>query len=147
MKTSLSPSINKVYAGFPGVGKSKLSSNYPDTYMDSDSSKFDKSDFPRNYIEHIREAIKTHTILCSTHDTVRTALIEAGIPFTLVYPSLECRDEYLNRYRARGSSEFLIDMMEKNFHKFVQQCIDETSPFVTHMMLGKGEYLTDRMEP
>lgn len=77
----------RVYAGFPGVGKSKLTGDEPDIYMDSDSSKFDKSDFPRNYIEHIREAIKTHTILCSTHESVRTALIEAGIPFTLVYPA------------------------------------------------------------
>lgn len=76
----------RVYAGFPGVGKSKLTGDEPDIYMDSDSSKFDKSDFPRNYIEHIREAIKTHTILCSTHEAVRTALIEAGIPFTLGLP-------------------------------------------------------------
>ena len=47
-------------AGFPGTGKSSYCYRYAD-YMpqgfatDSDSSKFDKDNFPQNYIEHIRE--------------------------------------------------------------------------------------------
>ena len=49
-------------AGFPGTGKSSYCYRDAD-YMpqgfatDSDSSKFDKANFPQNYIEHIKEKI------------------------------------------------------------------------------------------
>ena len=146
MKCSMSLNqIGRVYAGFPGIGKSKWCAEHPD-YADSDSSTFDKSDFPRNYIEHIREVIKTRPIMCSTHETVRNALIEAGIPFTLVYPAPECREEYIQRYIDRGSPDSFVAMMEKNFDMFVQQCQAVDNPLVSHTVLGAGEFITDRLE-
>ena len=48
----------KVICGFPGVGKSTLFKELEDSdylVLDSDSSTFDKTKFPENYIEHIKE--------------------------------------------------------------------------------------------
>jgi hypothetical protein len=49
-------SINTmVISAFPGCGKSHYFRNNSDKIvLDSDSSTFDKSDFPRNYIQHIK---------------------------------------------------------------------------------------------
>ena len=44
-----------VVSWFPGVGKTHLFNNKEIDILDSDSSKFDKSDFPSNYIRHIKE--------------------------------------------------------------------------------------------
>jgi len=80
-------------AGFPGTGKSSYCYRDAD-YMpqgfatDSDSSKFDKADFPQNYIEHIKEKISEGyaRIFISSHKEVREALVENGLEFTLIYP-------------------------------------------------------------
>jgi spore cortex formation protein SpoVR/YcgB (stage V sporulation) len=44
-----------VISAFPGCGKSHFFRNNKDKeVLDSDSSKFDKAHFPKNYIEHIK---------------------------------------------------------------------------------------------
>lgn len=83
-------SMTKIIAGFPGVGKSTLFNNGLNC-TDSDSSKFPKDAFPRNYIEHIKSLLekKEHDyIFVSTHETVRHALLAARLNFMLVYPSI-----------------------------------------------------------
>lgn len=114
----------QVICGFPGVGKSTLFRNRGDQkILDSDSSTFDKAEFPQNYIAHIREKIaEGYTILASTHDVVRAALVENGIPFAIVYPALNCKDEYLQRYRDRGSPQGFVDLMDAKWVDFVNGC-------------------------
>lgn len=85
----------KIISAFPGTGKSWLFKNYPGLFLDSDSSDFSwtspgvrNPDFPSNYITHIKQNIgKYKKIFVSSHDVVRKALVENGIPFTLVYRS------------------------------------------------------------
>ena len=80
-----------VVSGFPGVGKSYYV-NYGESndYMpqgfalDSDSSKFDKKEFPQNYIDHIKNNIgKVKIIFVSSHKEVREELVKNNIRFVL----------------------------------------------------------------
>ncbi|RTK92898.1 MAG: hypothetical protein EKK64_11175, partial [Neisseriaceae bacterium] len=92
----------KVIAAFPGTGKSTYYKQHAteQIILDSDSSLFDKKDFPNNYIQHIKNHLnKADIIFVSSHKIVRDALVEANIPFTLIYPNLDCKDEYLTRYQ------------------------------------------------
>ncbi len=111
-----------IISGFPGIGKSTLFSNPGDlTFMDSDSTNFSwknretrerNPDWPDNYIAHITEyKDRADAILASSNKEVREALLSAGIDFTLIYPSLEMKDEYIGRYRTRGSDEKFIDLL------------------------------------
>ena len=120
-------SINTViYAGFPGVGKSYFFNNSNNLVVsDSDSSQFSwiierrpngarvrNPEFPNNYIKHIKSLIgKVDIIFTSTHKEVIDAMIAAGIDFTIVYPSVELKDEYLKRYRERGSDDSFIGLL------------------------------------
>ena len=80
-------------AAFPGTGKSHYV-NYGEGsgYMpqgfatDSDSSKFDKANFPANYIEHIKQKISEGyaRVFISSHKDVRNALVENDLPFSAV---------------------------------------------------------------
>ncbi len=106
-----------VVSGFPGVGKSYyVSRGEGSDYMpqgfaiDSDSSTFDKSNFPKNYIEHIKSNIgKVKIIFVSSHKEVRDALVDAKIDFTLAYPYANLKDEYIERYKERGSDDGFIN--------------------------------------
>lgn len=108
-----------IILGFPAVGKSRLKEMFKNSnikVVDSDSSMFDKSDFPANYMRHIESLIgKVHIIMVSTHETVREALKSADfiydVPMYICYPSLELKSEWLERCRNRGNNEKFIKLI------------------------------------
>lgn len=138
-----------IISGFPGIGKSELFKIYGEFKVsDSDSSKFPKDNFPANYISHIKDLIANSNkkyILISSHKVVRDALIAENIPFFLVYPNENCKDEYINRYIKRGSPEAFVTLLSNNFSNFVQECKTTNSPIVTHIELTDGQYLSDTL--
>ena len=137
-------------AAFPGTGKSYYCSNgdwsqyVPEKWCtDSDSSKFDKSNFPENYIEHIKEKMKQGyaRIFISSHKEVREALVRNGLKFMLVYPKENLKEEYLKRYKERGSNQAFIDLIDKNWSNWLFELHRQTG--CTHIELESGQYLSD----
>lgn len=138
--------MTKVISGFPGVGKSTLFKQGI-SCLDSDSSTFDKSDFPRNYIEHIKlnlEKDEYDYIFVSSHKVVREALVEAGIAFTLVYPDMNLKYEYLERYQDRKSPPAFLTLMMDNWESFISDC--EKQLGCTKIALQEGQFLSDVLE-
>lgn len=144
----MAPRKNKntlIISAFPGSGKSymtKFSKQYK--CIDSDSSLYSwiykdgvktderNPDFPNNYMAHIKANIgKCDIIFVSTHESVRNALLESGLNFTIVYPMLKLKNDFMNRYELRGSDEKFIQLMDKNFEKFVKELDKFTSDHVT----------------
>lgn len=134
-----------VVSGFPGIGKSHFFNRQQELglkVMDSDSSKFPKDNFPQNYMQHIGEAMyQCDYLLVSSHDAVRRALVDAGVVYTLVYPHISLKDEYMRRYKERGSPQPFLDLMEKNWDSFVTGCINQTG--CKHVVLQAGQYMSD----
>lgn len=131
-----------IVSAFPGTGKTHFFENSRKlTILDSDSSKFDKNHFPKNYIEHILENIgKVDVVLVSSHKIVRDALVEAGIPFILVYPKKELKAEYIERYKQRGNLKDFVDLIEKNWDSWIDGCSGQTKCF--KHQLSSNEYLS-----
>jgi len=141
---SMSENIDTmIISAFPGCGKSHYFRNNKDKIvLDSDSSTFDKSDFPRNYIEHIKSNIgKTDTIMVSSHKEVRDALVENGIFFTLVYPEPSIREEYVQRYIDRGSPESFVKLLTTNWDSWISELEEQRG--CDKIKLKKGQYLSD----
>ena len=136
-----------VVSGFPGVGKSFFISQdnvLPDKLaaLDSDSSKFKKTEFPSNYVDKVKDDIGSyHIIFVSSHKEVRNALVERKIPFILVYPDVKSKEEYLQRYRKRGSSEDFINNVDANWEEWLKDMKKQKG--CKHIVLKEGEYLTD----
>ena len=139
----------KVYSAFPGVGKTTYFNTTDRNVLDSDSSKFDKKHFPANYIEHIERNIqdpKVDKILVSSHKDVRDALLKKGIPFVLVYPNREIKDEYIQRYKDRGNNDAFVDLLEKNWDNWMDEMDQMEAPqgqTLYKVKLGPGQYLAD----
>jgi len=138
----------RVISAFPGTGKSHFV-NYDSSYMpqgfasDSDSSKFDKKDFPNNYIDHIKEKISEGYafIFVSSHKDVRDALVKNNIDFTLVYPERNLKDEYIERYKKRGSSEQFIQLISDNWDNWLTEL--EQQDNCKHIQLESEKYLSN----
>ena len=132
-----------VISAFPGCGKSHFfRTNSDKIVLDSDSSKFDKSDFPRNYIEHIKSNIgKVDFIMVSSHKEVREALVNNKIDFTLVYPDILIKDEYIQRYKDRNSSESFIKLLNDNWENWIEELENQIG--CKKIKLQEGQYLSD----
>jgi len=134
-----------VISAFPGTGKTTLYRiyNYIQLRMlDSDSSTFDRDNFPANYIKHIKDNIgKADVILVSSHEEVRDALVANNIDFYLVYPDISLKSEYISRYRIRGDSSLFIELIEKNWDKWITGCQEQT--YCEHVELPSMIFLMD----
>ena len=149
----------KVIAAFPACGKSYCFDRNEDyLILDSDSSKFSwmwdcgnkirNPEFPKNYIEHIKENIgKVDFIFVSTHEEVRQALTEADIDFILVFPGQALKAEWVGRCFLRGSGEQFCSMIAGNWDYWISQMWDEAiCNKRKHYVLKSDEYISDILE-
>jgi hypothetical protein len=135
----------KIISAFPGCGKTHLFKNTDLIILDSDSSKFDKKHFPDNYIKHIKENIgKVDIILVSSHDVVRKALVENDIFFYLIYPNIELKDDYIDRYKERGSPENFINLLDSKWIQWITEVENQSNCF--KIELSKNQYLSDILD-
>ena len=142
----------KILSCFPGSGKSYLSAQHPEI-NDSDSSKFDKISFPGNYLQHIQEKFNAgEPTLVSTHLVVRDGLRAAGIPFTLIYPEVQCKAEYRERYinrlveggtvdRQTAEKSPFVHLLDAYWDQWIEECRQQLG--CLHLRLYPGEYLSD----
>ena len=135
-----------VVCGFPGIGKTHLFNNVDFKILDSDSSTFDKDNFPKNYIDHIKVNLdKVKIILVSSHKDVREELIKEGIKFVLIHPYPSLKDSYIERYKERGSSERFINLISENWDSWMVEMIKDDR--LCSLLLKDGEYLSDVLLP
>lgn len=116
--------------------------------FDSDSSVFDKSEFPGNYIKHIKEVLSKFpdvVIFVSSHEEVRKAMAEAGIKYVLAYPERELKGDYLERYKERGSPEKFIALMDEKWNDFIDS-VQADDNAERHLVLSEGEFLVDALK-
>ena len=139
-------SSNELYtmlcAGFPAVGKSYFYNHSKLKVLDSDSSKFDKAFFPKNYIDHIKANLgKVDIILISSHEVVRDALVKEGLDFTLVYPNIDLKQEFIERYKQREDPESFIKLVSDNWTEWITQLQNQNG--CKKIELSIGQYLKD----
>lgn len=154
-----------VVSAFPGCGKSYAYNHYGNKFsiLDSDSSNFSwikdaegnntedrNPDFPKNYIEHIKNNIgKVDIIFVSSHDIVRKELEKSKINYFLVYPvnSNEQKNEWLKRFRERGNNEKFIEFISNNWDNFIDDIEQEMFPILVPLsnQNDNGNYITDTL--
>ena len=127
----------QIISAFPGTGKTRYC-ELSESALDLDSSGYSKQDYIPAIISNMGNG---KTLLVSTHENVRSQLLDMGIPFLLVYPELELKSEYLDRYKHRGSSPQFIDLMDRNWKDFILSCSKQSG--CIHLVLKSGEYLSD----
>jgi hypothetical protein len=141
-----------IVSAFPGCGKSYCFQHGKSLIThDSDSSDFHfikktrepNPEWPDNYIKHIMR-LKSRgyydVVFVSSHAEIRKALKKAGLRYLLVYPENDCKSEYLQRYRNRGSSAAFVERLETNWQDWLQSCRDDDA---AKLVLSRGVFLTE----
>jgi len=136
----------KIISAFPGTGKTYVYEMFKDNenykIIDSDSSKFNKKQWPINYIQHIVSQIgKADIIFISSHQEVRDALTASGIDYNLMYPKKTLKKTYLRRYKKRKSPEAFIDYVDAFWDKWIDSC--EKQEGCNKIVLQKNQYILD----
>lgn len=144
----------KIIMGFPGVGKTYIKEKYKGiddlTILDSDSSNFDKSDFPNNYINYIENQIgKFDIILISTHQDVRKAIKESNIINTckiyICYPDLELKTIWLERLKNRGNNDKFIQLISNNYENWITDIKNNEYDFIHIELNDNNSYLSNNL--
>lgn len=123
-----------VVSAFPGAGKTyaaEVLKNFGIPVFDIDSSRYNKNKFPGNYVNRIKTRIKeiknadVGFIFVSSHKEVREALHKSEIQTLILYPEIMAKDEYINRYKERGSPDSFIDLVSANYEDWVKELQEE----------------------
>lgn len=152
-----------IISAFPGVGKTTLNKKYKNV-IDLESSKykyiFDKEvseleieerkampreknpDYPNNYLKAIKEAIKKYDIvLTSCGPDIRNELIMKKMDFIVVYPGVECKEDYKLRYKNRGNHERFVNHVIEHFEEWIENFDNDDK--LKKIKMVKGETLED----
>lgn len=112
-------------------------------------NKVRNPNFPDNYIKHIKENLdKADIIFVSSHASVRDGLDREGIDFTIVYPEMSCKAEWVGRCFIRdknGESGCGAEAMYNNWEQWISECI-ETGIYHEEIVLKPREHLSDYCE-
>ena len=143
-----------IISAFPGTGKTEFFKKNKGRVLDSDSSEFSwiekdgekvrNPDFPINYLEHIVNNVGFYDyILVSSHKEVRDLLLNNCIFFHLIFPPASKKEEYIERYRQRGSSESFIELLSNNFEDWVNKCSHHS--YGCNIVEMHNDYLEDEI--
>lgn len=144
-----------IVSAMPGVGKSYIFKNQSELNVnccDSDSSLFSwlpdglrNPNFVEDYFKHIMKMFtsnKYDLIFISSHQEIRDKLILEHINYLLVIPTLEQKEEYLARFKARGNTPEFIKFMDSNWESLINSCL-VPSLWCKVISLESGCYLSD----
>ena len=100
--------------------------DFKEPVLDEDGKKVVHPAWPANYAAYISltgreqfEEERPDYIFVSTHTEVMKAISDLDFTCFTVVPNKSLKEKYMKLYRDRGNDEAFIEMMDKNFDKFV----------------------------
>lgn len=121
------------------------------SYKESEASKASfhdmRDEWPFNYYEALIEAYESgkYDIILVVPDLyVLTMLFAAKVPYTLVYPDRSLKDEYAERFEARGNNEEFMSIFIGRWDAFMDDF--EAAMPTERIILQSGQYIGDAIE-
>lgn len=148
-----------IVSAFAGVGKTTLAQMYKEDVIDLESGNFKwlendnieeskgnkkipNPKYPINYLEAIKKAnLEYKVVLISQHDVIRKCLDAVKLDYTVVYPDINMKEEFIERYKTRGNNDNFINLITSKWESW----ISDLNLIHNHkkIVLSKGQYLSD----
>lgn len=135
----------KIIVGFPGIGKSYVSKDTTGAYTwlnIHDEPGYAKGAEDSFFDGVLLLAQEPGVLLLPAHRMVGNFLISQNLAFTSVFPKRGLKDDYLRRYRERGSSEGFVKLVDERWDPFVDN-MWYSNGRCNHVELEEGQFLKD----
>lgn len=129
----------KIILAFFGSGKTYINKNYPN-FLDLESHYF-KGDLEM-LISAIKDASQVYgyNVLTSCRKRIIELLKEKELDFIVVLPTKNQKEEYVRRYKERGTIPVVLKDLEENFDNYIDEVMVCDCKKV---ILKEGQYLSD----
>jgi TM2 domain-containing membrane protein YozV len=137
--------LAKIIVGFPGIGKSHISSNTTGQYSwlnIVDEAGYVKGKEDELYARILSLCQEPGVLLLPAHPALGAFLVSQNLVFTSVYPKRELKEEYLERYKARGNDAGFVNLLDRSWDIFVDR-MHYPEGRCRHIELRAGEFLGD----
>ena len=108
----------------------------------------ERPDWIQSYVAHLQKATAENDfVFASTHDVVREALVANEVPFVVVYPTKDQKEEFLSRVNNRSTGlcgEFGLNLLTKMWDIWLEQM--ESQSACGRVILQNQQYLADVLE-
>ena len=115
--------MSKVISAFFGCGKTTATLKLKDKkrILDLDASLFYNNNFPKNYIDCLKENIDKYDIIfVSSHEIIRGEMNKNNIEYILYYPDISRKNEIIELYKQSGNNERFLKFINNNFDNFIE---------------------------
>lgn len=130
--------FHRVISAFPGVGKTKAVEIVPNL-IDLDLPGIPMGEYIDKINDHLSNDMR---VLVPSWETLRVAMRDAGIIYTIVYPQRDLKADYMMRYIKRGSDEKFLNTLNNRWDAFIDSC--SSDPVDDHLVLKQSQaYLSD----
>lgn len=149
------PEPIKIIACFPGVGKRYYQEKHPECYgaemlvfqgdAFSHSTDAKSNDYISRYIGNILQAMQSnkYRVILVSDNTILGPMRQLRLDFTVVYPNIDLKEEYMERYREREPFGLDIQTVSDNWNDWITS-LEATS--YRKRRLTSGQFLADVME-
>jgi hypothetical protein len=117
-------------------------------WIDRTVPRKERPNWIQSYVTHLQRSTgENDFVFASTHDVVREALVANGVPFVVVYPTRDQKEEFLSRVRNRSTGlcgEFGLNLLTKMWDTWLEQM--ESQVACGRVILQNQQYLADVLE-
>ena len=130
-----------IICGFPGTGKSTMAKFT--RWVDLESTPFEK-DWERyaKVAKHMSD--NGYTVMVSTHAELLGEFERMEVPYTVVIPPMSDKEVYLHRYDARGNTHDFIQLLDRNWTRWIADIFNKPTALKTVVVLPKDSYIMVR---
>jgi len=101
-----------------------------------------RPEWPYNYVDAIEELMNVYKyILIPSDSRVLTLLEDEQIPYTLIYPHRDSKEEYRQRYVNRGNTEHFLSIFYERWDRFIDRL--ESDCYGKHIVLQSNQFIAD----
>lgn len=131
-----------ICAAFCGAGKTFICERTDIDAIEVEYWKYKDQGLQKEYIQDIHKYFGSiDYIFISTDPEGLKLLHQEGFAITLIYPEIELRNEYLDRYIQRDSPPDFIGAFMKYWNPWIEELKQQS--YCNHIVLKKGQYLHD----
>ena len=128
-----------IISAFCGTGKTYLCKKSGGRLIEFECWRYsNKPGFPHNIVRNIVSMCeKIDGIFISTNPMVLDALKKMNV--VLIYPKLSLKDEYIERFVNRGSSDDFISILSQYWEPWIIEAMAQNQ--LRHIVLESGQYI------